>query len=82
MLGEHSAPSVPMAAIIAEELEILGSHGMQAHRYDAVMAMIQARVFEPERFVGRRISLDDAVDALVDMDKFQDVGITVITKFR
>jgi hypothetical protein len=25
----------PLSKVIAHELEILGSHGMQAHRYDA-----------------------------------------------
>ena len=82
MFGEHSAPSVPMAAVVAHELEILGSHGMQAHRYDAVMAMIQAGAFDPKRLVGQKISLDEAADALVNMDKFQGVGTTVITEFR
>ena len=82
MLGEHSAPCVPMSAVIANELEILGSHGMQAHRYDAVMAMIQARRLQPERLVGKKISLDEAPEALVNMDKFQGVGTTVVTEFR
>ena len=33
MLGEHARPQIPMAKVIAFELEILGSHGMQAYRY-------------------------------------------------
>ena len=32
MLAEHRQPSVPMAQVIANELEILGSHGMQAYQ--------------------------------------------------
>ena len=42
MLADHSTPQVPMAKVIAHELEILGSHGMQAHRYSALLAMIEA----------------------------------------
>ena len=82
MAGEHRAPAIPMGAILANELEIIGSHGMQAHRYDAVMAMIKAGLFRPERLVGRQIALEDAIDVLINMDKFQDVGTTVITDFR
>ncbi len=29
MLAEHSTPQIPMARVIAHELEVLGSHGMQ-----------------------------------------------------
>jgi alcohol dehydrogenase len=41
MLAEQSTPTIPMSKVIAHELEILGSHGMQAHRYDALFAMIE-----------------------------------------
>ena len=33
MLGEHAHPQIPMDKVIAHELEIFGSHGMQAFRY-------------------------------------------------
>lgn len=81
MLGEHTSPQVPMAKVIGQELEILGSHGMQAHRYDAMLAMIQSGKLAPERLVGDRISLAEAPSALMAMDKFQSVGATVITEF-
>lgn len=81
MLGEHTSPQVPMAKVIGQELEILGSHGMQAHRYDAMLAMIQSGKLAPERLVGGRISLAVAPNALMAMDKFQSVGATVITEF-
>jgi alcohol dehydrogenase len=81
MLGEHSAPPIPMGRVIAYELEILGSHGMQAHRYDAVLGMIAAGNLHPERLIQRRISLSESIDALVDMDRFQSPGVTVITEF-
>jgi alcohol dehydrogenase len=40
MLGDHARPPVPMDRVIAYELEILGSHGMQAFRYQAMLDMI------------------------------------------
>ena len=81
MLGEHSTPSVPMSKVVADELEILGSHGMQAHRYGAMMAMIQAGKLKTELLVGQTISLEQSIEALVNMHKFQGIGTTVITEF-
>jgi len=81
MLADHATPQVPMAKIIGQELEILGSHGMQAHRYGAMLDMIQFGKLDPARLVGDQISLSDAPKVLMDMDKFQSVGATVITTF-
>lgn len=74
MLADHSTPAIPMSKVIANELEILGSHGMQAHRYDAMLAMIQSGKLAPEKLIGRRITLEESVQALINMDKFEGVG--------
>lgn len=81
MLAENSTPMIPMSKVIANELEILGSHGMQAHRYDAMLAMIESGKLAPERLIGRRITLEQSIDALVNMDKFEGAGVTVVTEF-
>ena len=81
MVGDQSAPAIPMSRVVADELEILGSHGMQAHRYDAMMAMINSGKLKPELLIGKTISLEESIEALVSMDKFQGVGTTVITEF-
>src|SRR5690606_8576051 len=49
MLGDHSEAKVPMARIIAHELQILGSHGMQAFRYKAMMDMIATGKLRPQK---------------------------------
>lgn len=81
MLAEQSTPAIPMSKVIAHELEILGSHGMQAHRYDALFAMIEAGKLTPERLISRKITLEQSIDALVNMDKFESAGVTVVTEF-
>ncbi|MBI5268666.1 MAG: zinc-dependent alcohol dehydrogenase family protein [Burkholderiales bacterium] len=81
MLAEHSTPAIPMSKVIAHELEILGSHGMQAHRYGAMLAMVQSGQLTPAQLVGRRISLAQSVEALMHMDRFEGTGVTVITEF-
>ncbi|MFL5026621.1 MAG: alcohol dehydrogenase, partial [Microvirga sp.] len=81
MVGEHARAQVPMAQIIAHELEVYGSHGMQAFRYQDMMAMIRTGKLAPQKLVGKHISLDEAPDALMAMDRFEGLGISVITRF-
>jgi alcohol dehydrogenase len=81
MLGDHAHPSIPMDRVIAHELEIYGSHGMQAYRYPEMLEMIRVGKLAPERLIGNRISLDDAPDALTRMDRFDGLGISVVTSF-
>jgi alcohol dehydrogenase len=81
MLAEHATPTIPMSKVIAHELEILGSHGMQAHRYGAMMAMIESGKLLPGKLVGRTISLEQSMEALMSMDRFEGAGVTVITEF-
>ncbi len=81
MLGDHAHATVPMARIIANELRIVGSHGIQAFRYGAMMDMIAAGALRPQRLVGRRMSLDEAPAALMAMDRFEGTGIGVVTSF-
>lgn len=81
MLAENSTPNIPMDKVIANELEILGSHGMQAHRYDAMIAMIKTGLLKPEQLIGKRVTLEQSIDELVNMDSFQGAGVTVITEF-
>jgi alcohol dehydrogenase len=82
MLADHSMPQIPMARVIAHELEIYGSHGMQAWRYDDMLAMIRSGKLSPEKLIGRHITLSDAVTALPAMDTFRDSGISIIDSFE
>ncbi|CAM5770083.1 alcohol dehydrogenase [Labrys miyagiensis] len=81
MLGEHARPPVPMDRVIAYELEILGSHGMQAYRYKAMLDMIETGKLTPQKLIGKRIGLDEAPEALMQMDRFDGLGISVVTRF-
>ncbi|WP_062223738.1 zinc-dependent alcohol dehydrogenase family protein [Aureimonas sp. D3] len=78
MLGEHTTPQIPMAQVIAHELEIYGSHGMQSWRYEAMMGMITSGKLAPQRLIGETLSLEDAVPALMAMDRQAPDGIAII----
>lgn len=81
LAGDHAATPLPLDRVIAHELEILGSHGIQAFRYSAVLAMIAAGQLRPQALIGRRIALAAAPAELMAMDRFAGHGITVITEF-
>jgi alcohol dehydrogenase len=81
MTGDHQHPKVPMDQVVANELEIIGSHGMQAFRYIEMFEMIRTGKLNPQQLTGKTISLNEAPQALMDMDKFENVGVTVINKF-
>ena len=81
MLADHRQPAIPMDKVIANELEILGSHGMQAYRYEAMLEMIRAGKLHPEKLIGKTIDLAEAPQELASMNSFRGTGITVINQF-
>lgn len=81
MLGEHSNPVIPMGKVIAHELEIYGSHGMQAWRYDGMLEMILSGKLSPQKLIGKSLSLSEAIPALMAMDTAQETGISIIDRF-
>lgn len=81
MLAEHSRPPIPMDMVVARELEIYGSHGIQAHRYDALFGLVSTAKIDLERLVTDRLDLEAGIDFLQHMDEFPGTGISVIDRF-
>lgn len=77
---QHLSP-VAMNKIIAYELEIKGSHGMQAYRYGDMIKLIQQGKINPKAMVAKRMSLEESVNALKKMDDFAVDGVQMITSF-
>jgi alcohol dehydrogenase len=81
LAGDDYLPRLPMHQVIARELEICGSHGMQASRYGEMLAMIISGRLNPGAMIGKTIPLEDAPHELAKMGEFGSVGITVIDRF-
>lgn len=81
LAGKEKTPQIPMDIVVANELEIIGSHGMQAHRYPEMMAMIKSGKLAPEKLIGKTVTLEQSINALINMDKFENNGVTIITEF-
>jgi len=72
-------PPMPMSRVIAHELEIVGSHGMAAHDYPAMLAMVAAGRLRPDLLVTRRLTLEEGAQALAAMgEPGYPAGITVL----
>jgi alcohol dehydrogenase len=81
LLAGQSRPALPMDQVVAKELEILGSHGIQAHRYPAMLEMIRTGRVQPAKLLGRTIKLEEAVSALPGMDRDSSPGVTIVNSF-
>ena len=68
LLGESATPPLPMDLVVAQELEIYGSHGMAAHEYPPMLRLVADGVLRPEQLVGRVLGLAEAGPALAAMD--------------
>jgi alcohol dehydrogenase len=82
MVGDFRAPPLPMDIVVARELEIIGSHGMQAHAYGQMMHMIADGRLQPEKLVARTVTLQDAAAGFGSEEYLRGAGITVIDSFH
>ena len=71
-------PVVPMDRVIAHELQVLGSHGMAAHDYPRLLALVRSGRFPLDRLVGRTLPLDDGPRALAEVADAAAAGVTVL----
>ena len=78
--GSHRT-EIPMDLVIGRELEIIGSHGMQAHKYPGMFEMIRDGKLEPEKLIGKMVSLEEGIRELTSMNSFSGVGVTVVNSF-
>ena len=81
LVNDNGQVKIPMAKVLANELEILGSHGMQAHRYADMLEMISAGRLSPEKLIGKTITLEESIPTLTSMNEFSTSGVTIIVEF-
>lgn len=71
-------PQVPMERVIAYELDLLGSHGLAAADYPALLELVVSGRLPAGALLGRRIGLDGVPEALEAMGQGRlGPGITV-----
>lgn len=75
-------PRVPMSRVIGWELDVLGSHGMAAADYPAMLALIEAGTLRPQDLVERVVGLREAAALLPAFDTATVAGMTMIDPAR
>jgi alcohol dehydrogenase len=80
-LGSEADPPVSMSTVVAKELELYGSHGMQAFEYAPMLQMVEAGKLQPRKLIGGTVSLSEACNILPQMNEFPGRGATVIDRF-
>ena len=78
LLTPSGLTAMPMALVIAWELDLLGSHGMAARDYPEMLALVAKGVLDPALLVKREVGLEDGAIALAELDSQVTGGITII----
>jgi len=81
MAGDDYHPAIPMELVIANELELVGSHGMQAFEYERMLRLIETGKLQPQKLVRQTVSLERAAETLGKPADLQVAGVTVINDF-
>jgi alcohol dehydrogenase len=68
MLGTDAQAPLPWDLVISRELHVVGSHGMAAAGYPAMLELVADGRLKPQRLVGSVIPLAEASAALTAMD--------------
>ena len=79
--AEQGEIALPIDMIVLKEVRVIGSLGMQAPRFPAMLQMVEAGKLAPGKLVSKTVPLDEAGGVLASMDQFATVGVTVITEY-
>ena len=82
LLTPSGLTAMPMARVIAWELNLRGSHGMAARDYPEMLALVASGALDPSLLVKREVGLEEGAIALADLDKQGTGGITIINTAR
>jgi alcohol dehydrogenase len=71
-----------MGRVVGRELEILGSHGLDAADMPAILQRVARGSLPVRSLIGREVSLREGAAAIEAMDTGSPVGIVMVTSFR
>lgn len=75
------ATALPMATVVAKELEVLGTKGMSARQYPELMDLIASADMDLGLLVSRTMALEDLPGAFETMEGFGGSGVAVVSEF-
>ncbi|NWN87685.1 MAG: zinc-dependent alcohol dehydrogenase family protein [Micrococcaceae bacterium] len=78
---EQGIAQVPIDAITAAEIEILGSFGNPQPNYPGLLALVSQGRLDPESLIEREVGLGDINEVFDNMSEFKTKGFNIITTF-
>lgn len=78
MLGDSADAPLPWGPVVAQELEVAGSHGMAAADYPALLGLIESGALDPRPLVGRVVDLAQAGEELMALDRPVPAGAGIV----
>jgi len=72
---------IPVDLILFRELEIIGSLGMQAARYPAMLRMVESGKIQPGKLVQGTLRIEEVGDVLAGMGSSSPSGLLVINEW-
>jgi alcohol dehydrogenase len=81
MVAENKETPLPMGFVMFNELELIGSHGMQAHAYGPMLDMITSGKLQIQKLIEKTVSLDESLSILMQMGNSPPTGVVVIDQF-
>jgi D-arabinose 1-dehydrogenase-like Zn-dependent alcohol dehydrogenase len=76
--AERGVVALPVDAIVARELTVLGTYGMPAGRFPELLRLVEGGRLRPDALVTRTVPVEAAGEVLAAMGAFQTLGVTVI----
>ncbi|MFC4551198.1 MULTISPECIES: zinc-dependent alcohol dehydrogenase family protein [Halorussus] len=78
---ERGSVELPTDAMVMQEVDFLGSFGMQPPRYDEIFRMVEKGALDPSAVVSETVTLDDVPEKLAAMSDYETMGIPVVDEF-
>jgi D-arabinose 1-dehydrogenase-like Zn-dependent alcohol dehydrogenase len=67
--------------MVMKEVQMIGSLGMQAPHFPAMLQMVEQKRLNPGRLVHETIGLEQVSGVVESMDRYATLGVTVITQY-
>ena len=78
LVAQDQPLAFSISRLIAYEFELIGSHGIQAFRYQAMIDFVMDKKLPLEAMIAQRLTLVEGAAFLMDMGKNQHAGVSVI----
>ena len=78
ILGSENDITVSTTALIAKEIEIIGSHGMPRAGYDTIFDLISSGKIDLSLLIDRTVTLEDLPREMLNMNAYGNSGMVII----